>query len=78
LRVNLVRRAYVAPGELTPEEGFNGADIVAQFNGGIGTPTCIPGSSWYYGLDNRAPSGTIDFLNTFMHELVCAATVRNP
>jgi hypothetical protein len=59
----------LAPGQLTPQEGFNGADIVAQFNGGIGTPTCIPGSSWYYGLDNNAPPGTIDFLNTFMHEV---------
>lgn len=59
----------LAPGDLGPEAGFVGADIVAQFNGGIGTPNCIAGSTWYYGLDNNAPPGTIDFLNTFMHEV---------
>ncbi len=59
----------LAPGDLGPEAGYVGADIVAQFNGGIGAPNCIPGSTWYYGLDNNAPSGTIDFLNTFMHEV---------
>jgi PA domain len=59
----------LAPDDLGPEAGFIGADILAQFNGGIGTPNCIAGSTWYYGLDNNAPSGTIDFLNTFMHEV---------
>ena len=59
----------LAPGQLGPEDGYAGADIVAQFNGGIGTPNCIPGSTWYYGLDNSPPAGQIDFLNTFMHEV---------
>ena len=59
----------LAPGDLTAATGYVGADIVAQFNGGIGTPTCIANSTWYYGLDNNAPTGTIDFLNTFMHEV---------
>jgi hypothetical protein len=59
----------LAPGDLGPEADFAGADILAQFNGGIGTPDCIAGSTWYYGLDNNAPAGTIDFLNTFMHEV---------
>ena len=59
----------LAPGDLGPEAGFAGADIVAQFNGGIGTANCIANSTWYYGLDNNAPAGTIDFLNTFMHEV---------
>lgn len=59
----------LAPGQLGPEDGYVGADILAQFNGGIGAPACIPGSTWYYGLDNNAPPGTIDFLNTFMHEV---------
>ncbi|MFL6618834.1 MAG: PA domain-containing protein, partial [Povalibacter sp.] len=59
----------LAPGELGPEDGFNGADILAQFNGGIGVAGCIPGSTWYYGLDNNPPPGAIDFLNTFMHEV---------
>lgn len=59
----------LAPGDLGPEAGFAGADIVAQFNGGIGTPNCIANSTWYYGLDNNAPANQIDFLNTFMHEV---------
>jgi hypothetical protein len=59
----------LAPGDLGPEAGFAGADIVAQFNGAVGTPNCLAGSTWYYGLDNNAPAGTIDFLNTFMHEV---------
>ena len=45
----------LAPGD--PESDIYAADIVAQFNGGIGTPNCIANSTWYYGLDNNAPSG---------------------
>jgi PA domain len=50
---------------------IDGADIVAAFNGNLGTPSCLTTSSWYYGLDNNANSaaGQIDFLDTFMHEL---------
>lgn len=56
----------VDPGPLAPP--FND-DIVANFNGNIGTPTCIAGPGWYYGLDNNAPLGAQDFLNVFMHEV---------
>ena len=59
----------LAPDQLGPEDGYAGADILAQFNGGIGAANCIPGSTWYYGLDNNPPAGSIDFLNTFMHEV---------
>lgn len=49
---------------------IDGADIIATFNGNLGKPGCIEGSSWYYGLDNRpTAAGQIDFLNVFMHEL---------
>lgn len=44
-------------------------DIVANFNGNVGTANCISGPGWYYGLDNAPPAGAIDFLNTFMHEV---------
>jgi hypothetical protein len=54
------------PGLLAPP--FND-DIVAFFNGNLGQPDCLASSRWYYGLDNKAPAGTIDFLNVFMHEL---------
>jgi hypothetical protein len=45
------------------------ADIVANFNGDVGQPDCIAGPGWYYGLDNNAPAGQTDFLDTFMHEV---------
>lgn len=49
---------------------IDGADIIATFNGNLGQPGCIEGSTWYYGLDNRpTAAGQIDFLNVFMHEL---------
>jgi hypothetical protein len=67
----------LAPGDLGPEAGYVGADIVAQFNGGLGQPNCISGSTWYYGLDNNAPPGTIDFLNTFMHEIAHGLGFQN-
>jgi hypothetical protein len=52
------------------EDGIDGyPDIVANFNGNVGQPNCIPGPGWYYGLDNNAPAGQIDFLDTFMHEV---------
>lgn len=56
----------VDPGPLA--EPFND-DIVANFNGNVGQPNCIAGPGWYYGLDNNAPTGQIDFLDTFMHEV---------
>ena len=48
---------------------IDGADVIAFFNGAIGTPGCIEGSTWYYGLDSNAPADKTDFLNVFMHEL---------
>lgn len=50
---------------------IDGADIVANFNGNLGQPGCIEGSTWYYGLDSHADAahGQTDFLNVFMHEL---------
>jgi len=54
----------------SPDGAFiDGADIIAFFNGNIGTPGCIEGSTWYYGLDSNAPAAKTDFLNVFMHEL---------
>lgn len=44
-------------------------DIVANFNGDVGNADCIAGPGWYYGLDNQAPAGQTDFLDTFMHEV---------
>jgi PA domain len=61
----------LAPGALDvpgPADEFND-DIVANFNGDLGKADCIAGAGWYYGLDNNAPNGQFDFLDTFMHEV---------
>ncbi len=68
---NAIAREDLAPGPLDipgPTDQFSD-DIIANFNGAIGQPDCLAGSSWYYGLDNAAPAGQIDFLDTFMHEV---------
>ncbi len=51
-----------------PNDPFND-DLQAFFNSSLGGANCLPGTTWYYGLDNNAPAGTIDFLDTFMHEV---------
>lgn len=43
-------------------------EIRTQFNSNLGQPTCLTGSGWYFGLDNREPSGRIDLLSVVMHE----------
>jgi hypothetical protein len=54
------------PGLLVPP--FND-DIVAFFNGAIGTdPNCLTGLNWYNGLDNNPGPNDLDLLNVVMHE----------
>jgi hypothetical protein len=68
---NAIANQDLTPGPLDPgplAEPFND-DIVANFNGDVGKADCIAGPGWYYGLDNKAPEGQIDFLDTFMHEV---------
>jgi PA domain-containing protein len=49
--------------ELNPGQ----TDMNAQFNSNLGQPGCVPGSFFYYGLDNNA--GTqIDLVTTLLHE----------
>jgi len=46
------------------------SDINAQFNSSInGSPTCLGGQSWYYGLDGLEPAGTVELLPVVLHEL---------
>lgn len=45
------------------------AEIRARFNPNLGSPTCLSGSGWYYGLDGNTPAGKINFLNVVMHEI---------
>lgn len=58
-----------APDGTAQDPIIDGADIVANFNGNLGKPGCLEGSTWYYGLDSNAGPAQIDFLNVFMHEL---------
>ena len=69
---NSIVDADAAPGDLDP--GLLVApfadDIVAFFNGAIGTdPDCLTGLDWYYGLDNQQAPNQIDLLSVVMHEI---------
>jgi hypothetical protein len=44
-------------------------DIDSVFNSEAGTPGCIEGGGWYYGLDGRTPTGQLNFLNVVAHEI---------
>ena len=44
-------------------------DINMQFNGNLGSPGCLETLSWYYGLDNAAPGGTISLVSVALHEI---------
>lgn len=44
-------------------------DIEATFNSDIGSGSCMPGNSWYYGLDGNASSTQFDFVTVALHEL---------
>jgi hypothetical protein len=43
--------------------------VISFFNSELGTTGCLENSSWYYGLDNNQPAGSIDFLATVSHEI---------
>lgn len=67
---NAIAGEDLAPGPPdVPGEPDAKDDIQASFNGALGAPDCLPGATWYYGLDNMAATGQIDFLDTFMHEV---------
>jgi hypothetical protein len=44
-------------------------DIGAQFNSNVGTPGCLDGLSWYYGLDGNPPPSGIDLATVVLHEM---------
>jgi MYXO-CTERM domain-containing protein len=47
-------------------------DVVAHFNGRIGTSGCGDDMRWYYGLDGQAPTGAVDMFTVVLHELAHA------
>lgn len=62
------------PGPLAPPFAD---DIVANFNGNLGKPGCLEGSTWYYGLDSNPGPSEVDFLDTFMHEVAHGLGFQN-
>ncbi len=44
-------------------------DINSNFNVNLGTPGCLTGSSWYYGLDANEGPSQIDFATVLLHEV---------
>jgi hypothetical protein len=44
-------------------------DIMTEFNSGLGGSGCMPGTSFYLGLDGLPGSGQIDMLTVVLHEL---------
>lgn len=45
-------------------------DVNTVFNSGLnGDPNCIAGFRWWLGIDSPAPSGTISFYDTILHEI---------
>lgn len=44
------------------------AEIGVFSNGSLGQAGCLEGFSWYYGLDDRAPANTFDYVTTILHE----------
>ena len=45
------------------------ADVSANFNQDIGTPGCLQSLGWSYVIGTPAPSGTIPFTDTVIHEI---------
>jgi hypothetical protein len=44
-------------------------DIDAVFNKDVGQPGCLTGRFFYLGIDGNAPTNTVNFLTTLLHEL---------
>ena len=49
--------------------GYGNVDIKTQFNINLGQPNCLAGSTFYLGLDGKAPAGQVNFMATLLHEL---------
>ncbi len=50
--------------DLTPGE----AHIVSRFNASLGTPGCLEGESFYYGLEGKQAAAQADLVSVFLHE----------
>lgn len=70
--INSIVDVDLSPGP--PDPGFLvppfADDIIARFNGAIGTdPNCLTGLNWYNGLDNNEGPSEFDLLSVVMHEI---------
>ncbi|HEY2292217.1 MAG TPA: PA domain-containing protein [Thermoanaerobaculia bacterium] len=58
----------LAGADLFPGPNGTGADdIFAFFNSAVGQPSCLPGTIWYYGLDDNHGTQT-DLVTVLLHE----------
>ena len=44
-------------------------EINAQFNSDVGSPACLTGLNWWYGIGATQPADTLPFYDTLLHEL---------
>ena len=59
----------LAGGDLIPGPTNTSADdIRARFNSDIGKPTCLAGTTWYYGLDTGHAANQINLVTVLLHE----------
>ena len=56
------------PNSACTAAGFESDDIDAQFQSILGSASCLPGLSWYYGLDGNPGSKQLDFVTVALHE----------
>ncbi len=52
-----------------PDDPLYNSDMIIQFNGNLGQPTCLATSHWYYGLDENEASGDINLATVTLHEM---------
>ncbi len=54
---------------LSGSDVFTGSEATATFNSDVDGSTVLGSTTWYYGLDNNPTAGTIDFVETALHEI---------
>ena len=50
-------------------ENVSGAEISATFNSDVDGSVVLGSTTFYYGIDDNAPSNTTDFVSTALHEI---------
>jgi hypothetical protein len=58
----------LAKTDLDADGGEPSPELIAVTNVNVGKADCIAGGGWYYGMDDKAPAGSFDFVRTMLHE----------